>query len=90
MSTQRQVRRGSEVQSISHITCTHVRTLSFTYYDPPLIQWIIARINGRKKTKHDFQVRLGEVMLRLGGEVHLNEEVRLGKAPLRQSGSESS
>ena len=45
---------------------------------------MIARIDGREKTKHDLQVRLGEAMLCLGGEV------RLGKALLRLSGLESS
>ena len=45
---------------------------------------MIARINGREKTKQDLQVHLGKAMLRLGGEV------RLGKALLRLGGSESS
>ena len=44
---------------------------------------MIARINGKEKTKQDLQVRLGEAMLRLGGEV------RLGEALLRLDGSES-
>ena len=34
---------------------------------------MIVRINGREEPKHDLQVRLGEAMLRLGGEVHLGE-----------------
>ena len=45
---------------------------------------MIARFNGREKTKHDLQVCLGKAMLRLGGEV------RLGEALLRLGGSESS
>ena len=49
-----------------------------------LIQWMISRINEREKTKQDLQVRLGEAMLRLGGEVCL------GEALLRLGGSESS
>ena len=48
-----------------------------------LIQWMIARINERDKTKQDLPVRLGEVMLRLGGEVCL------GEALLRLGGSNS-
>ena len=63
----------------------------------PLIQWVIARINGRDKTKQDLLVRLGEAMLRLGGEVRLGEallrlggEVRLGEALLRLGRKESS
>ena len=43
-----------------------------------LIQWMIARINGREKTKQDLQVRLGEEVC-LGGEVRLDEtQLRLG------------
>ena len=45
---------------------------------------MITRINGREKTKQDMQVRLGEAMLRLGGEVRLSE------ALLRLGGLESS
>ena len=56
-----------------------------------LIQWMIVRINGREKPKHDLQVRLGEAMLRLGGEVHLGGALlRLGgpkSAKIRASGS---
>ena len=45
---------------------------------------MIDRINEREKTKKDLQVRLGEAMLYLGGEV------RLGEALLRLCGSKSS
>ena len=45
---------------------------------------MIARINGREKTKQDFQERLSEAILRLGGEV------RLSKALLNLGGSKSS
>ena len=45
---------------------------------------MISRINGKEKTKQDLQVRLGEVMLRLSGEVHL------AKALQRLGGLESS
>ena len=45
---------------------------------------MIARLNGRDKTKQDFPVRLGKAMLRLSGEV------RLGEALLRLGGSKSS
>ena len=38
-----------------------------------LIQWMLVRINGRDEPKHDLQVRIGEAMLRLGGEVCLGE-----------------
>ena len=49
---------------------------------------MIARINGKEKTKQDLQVRIGEAMLRLGGEVLLGEQVlRLGKAKYDQEGS---
>ena len=34
---------------------------------------MIARIDGREKTKLDLQVHLGEAMLRLGGKVRLDE-----------------
>ena len=44
-----------------------------------LILWMIVRINGGEEQKHDLQVRLGEAMLRLGGEV------RLGIAMPRQT-----
>ena len=52
-----------------------------------LIQWMIARINGRDKIKQDLPIRLGKAMLRLGGEVCLGgsnnqkfrPRVRLGK-----------
>ena len=50
---------------------------------------MIARINGREKTKQDLQVRLGEAMLRLGGEVRLGEAL-LHLALLHLGGSESS
>ena len=40
---------------------------------------MIARINGREKTKQDLQVCLGEAMLLLGGEVCLGQPLlRLG------------
>ena len=56
---------------------------------------MIARINGRKKTKQDLQVCLGEAMLRLGGEVRLGELLRLSEllhlgGEVLLSGSESS
>ena len=44
---------------------------------------MIIRINGREEPKQDLQVRLGEAMLRLGGEV------RLGEALLRLGGPKS-
>ena len=44
---------------------------------------MIVRINERKEPKQDLQVRLGKVMLRLGGEV------RLGEALLRLDEPES-
>ena len=44
---------------------------------------MIVRINGREEPKHDLHARLGEAMLRLGGEV------RLGEALLRLGGPES-
>ena len=41
---------------------------------------MIVRINGREEPKHELQVRLGEAMLRLGGEVRLGEALlRLGR-----------
>ena len=52
MSAQRQDRRDGEVQSIFHITYIHVQTLSFTNYDPPLIQFMVSTINGRIKKKN--------------------------------------
>ena len=45
---------------------------------------MIARINGREKTKQDLLVRLGEAMLCLSGKV------RLGEALQCLGGSESS
>ena len=63
------------------MTIILVRTLSFTYSDPPLIQWMITIINGRKKTNQDLQVHLCEEMISLSGEV------RLGKQVLRLSGA---
>ena len=38
---------------------------------------MIARINEREKTKQDLPVRLGEAMLRLGGEVLLGKALLL-------------
>ena len=65
-----------------------------------LIQWMIARINGREEPKQDLQVRLGEAMLRLGGEVRLGEALLclggpesakfLGSGPPRQSSTSRS
>ena len=44
---------------------------------------MIVRINEREEPKHELQVRLGEAMLLLGGEVCL------GEALLRLGGPES-
>ena len=38
---------------------------------------MIVRINGREEPKQDLQVRLGEAMLHLGGEVRLSGELLL-------------
>ena len=47
------------------------------------IKWMIVIINEREEPKQDLQVRLGEAML------HLSGEVRLGGALLRLSGPEN-
>ena len=55
---------------IYYYTCTN----PFIHLlESSLIKWLIVRINGREEPKHDLQVRLGKVMLRLGGEVSLGE-----------------
>ena len=42
---------------------------------------MIVRINRREEPKQDLQVRLGEALLRLGGEVHLGEAMLLLGGP---------
>ena len=54
-----------------------------------LIQWMNVRIKGREEPKQDLQVRIGEAMPCLGGEVRLGREVRLGEALLRLGGPKS-
>ena len=71
MFAQRPDHRGGEVHNIfsyNFYTCMYpfIHLLGSS-----LIQWIIVRINGREEPKHDLQVRLGEAMLRLSGEVRL-------------------
>ena len=52
---------------------------------------MIARINRREKTKQDLQVRLSEVMLRLGREVPLGEALlHLGRSKSSETQASSS
>ena len=45
-----------------------------------LDQWTIVRLNGREELKQSLQVRLGEALLPLGGEVRLGGALlRLGR-----------
>ena len=69
-------RRGIKHFSYNFYTCTN----PFIHLiGSSLIQWMIVRINRREEPKQDLQVRLGEAMLRLGGEVRLSEALlRLG------------
>ena len=73
--------RGTKHFSYNFSTCTNpfIHLLGSSS-----IQWIIVRINEREEPKQNFQVRLGEAMLCLGGEV------RLGGALLRLGRPESS
>ena len=61
--------RGTKHFSYNLYTCKSpfIHLLGFS-----LVQWMMVRFSGREEPKHDLQVRLGEVSIRLGGEVHLD------------------